>query len=182
MPIDEVIEWLNLPECWRRRKENLNDDKGRREMRQEPGQEMLGKAVGIASTAPNWNEMRALPWKRNWDIFPPTPPHLLPVASRKLEMDHNLPGLTSNTFAWALIHQSLVTYRPGCQLCQRPYFTLFLIHCLAEEGFQNWGLFSSEIGRRCRIAFQFLASSVDTEKFNFCLDSWSGFVSCFSSL
>ena len=30
-------------------------------MRQEPGQEMLGKALGIASTAPNWNEMRALP-------------------------------------------------------------------------------------------------------------------------
>lgn len=115
----------------------------------------------------------------NWDLLyhPPDHPSSFWLTSSWITGSWMWCCFTSNTCAWAWIHQTLVTYRPGCQLCQRPYFTLILIHCLAEEG-----LFSSQTGRRCCIAFQFLASSVDTEKFNFFLDSWSGFVSCFSSL
>lgn len=59
MPIEDRV--TGSCRMLERRKENLNDDKGRTEMRQEPGREMLGKAPCLASTAPNWNEMRALP-------------------------------------------------------------------------------------------------------------------------
>ena len=30
--------------------------------------------------------------ERTWDPFPPTPPHLLPVASQKLELDYHVQG------------------------------------------------------------------------------------------
>lgn len=50
-------------------------------------------APGMASAAQNWNEMKAL-LPKGAGIPSTTPPHLLPVTSQKLELDHNLQGVT----------------------------------------------------------------------------------------
>lgn len=75
---------MNSPAYWRRRRENINDDKGKgtNQDRRDPG------VASLASTASNRKEMKAL-LERELGFLPATPPRLLPVASQKLKLDHS---------------------------------------------------------------------------------------------
>lgn len=74
-------EGLNIPECWRRRRENTNDDEGKRKgTRQEPGLRCRGRHRAELLLVQNWNEMKALPPKGagipSTNSSPPSASHL----------------------------------------------------------------------------------------------------------